>query len=161
MLVTKMDKEKFDNFLLLSSKLTGFPKLDLLGTGLALDYYDLVKSIIGDIILDQMYNAGIEIFSRDHEVTLEKEYIRDKILSDSKFGPVSRSMIKLWYLGQWDPLPAVWRAEFGSHTEDTGRIISSESYQEGLVWVAIAAHPMGAKQPGFGSWTQPPQKDLR
>lgn len=154
-----MDKEHFENFLLLSSKLTGFQRIDLLGTGLAMDYFDLVKSIVVDDILDQMFRASNEIFAKDHDANVENEYLRDDVLSDSKFGPIARSIIKLWYLGQWDPLPAAWRAEFGNQAEDTGRIISSESYREGLVWVAISAHPMGAKQPGYGSWSKAPQKN--
>ena len=35
-------------------------------------------------------------------------------------------------------------------------IINAESYKQGLMWNAGHTHPPGAKQPGYGSWANPP-----
>ena len=71
---------------------------------------------------------------------------------------MTRALIQLWYLGQWVPLPEDWRNRFGASRFDVAKIISTRAYKEGLVWDAIGAHPMGAKQQGFGAWAQEPPK---
>lgn len=65
--------------------------------------------------------------------------VRQRIFDDATLGPLARNLIQLWYLGQWG-FP----------------VISAQAYQEGLVWKAIGAHPQGAKQQGFGTWSSPP-----
>jgi hypothetical protein len=84
--------------------------------------------------------------------------IRSRYLSSEKFGPLARSLIQLWYVGQWVPLPQAWRRSFGASRFDVSRIVSVLAYKEGLVWDAIGAHPAGAKQQGFGSWADVPPK---
>lgn len=59
--------------------------------------------------------------------------------------PADPAVIELWYLG-------VWR---GLMETDT-RVVSPRAFREGLVWTVIDAHPMGAKQQGYGAWTLPP-----
>ena len=34
--------------------------------------------------------------------------------------------------------------------------IDAPSYVQGLMWEAAETHPPGAKQPGYGSWAEPP-----
>ena len=70
------------------------------------------------------------------------------------------------YLGQWQKLPSGWGSgqfsdkdllafdEFGRNVD---RVISPRAYKEGLAWRAVGVNPMGAKQPGFGSWQEAPK----
>jgi hypothetical protein len=61
--------------------------------------------------------------------------------------PADAAVIELWYLG-------VWRGLMGTDN----RVVSPRAYREGLVWTAIGAHPMGAKQQGYGAWALPPEE---
>jgi hypothetical protein len=78
------------------------------------------------------------------------------VLADPDLGPVARSLIILWYLGQWNPLPGDWRNRHGASPLDAARVVSADAYSSGLVWTAIGAHPMGADPGGYGSWATPP-----
>ncbi len=82
--------------------------------------------------------------------------MRLDILADPTIGPLARNLIVLWYLGQWNQLPADWRDAWGANAMDQTCIISPEAYVQGLVWPAIHTHPPGAKMPGYGSWALPP-----
>ena len=62
------------------------------------------------------------------------------VLADPEHGPVARSLIALWYCGSWE-----------------GRVVSMESYLAGLQWVVAQAHPVGARQQGYGAWALPPE----
>ena len=42
---------------------------------------------------------------------------------------------------------------------DTTRVISAEAYKQSLVYNVMQAHPPGAKQPGYGSWSQSPEAE--
>jgi hypothetical protein len=53
-------------------------------------------------------------------------------------------MVKMWYLGSW-----------------LGQVVSADAYKEGLVWPAIGTHPPAAKQPGYASWSLPPDGEAR
>ena len=150
----------FDLFIDLSVALTGFTRLDLLGTGVAQEYYDEVVGIVGEDICGYLWAASaraIEPEGRDSD-ELEKA-IRETILSDPKLGPVARNIIKMWYLGSWERLPETWRGTYGDNVKGEDHVVSGHAYKEGLVWVAMEAHPMGAKQPGYGTWSLPPGKD--
>ena len=72
-------------------------------------------------------------------------------------GPVARNAMVMWYLGQWDPMPATWRERHGMHPEDDARVVSAAAWRAGLVWQAIRSHPMGAQPTGFASWAEPPR----
>lgn len=149
------EKEKLDLFLELSVALTAYKKVDLLGTGLAFQYYESVLDRVGDENSNQLLEIYNEILNLDEKDT--EDLIRRQIMSNPQLGPMARAIIKLWYLGQWDALPPSWRAAYGNYKNDVNEIISAESYKEGLVWSAIGAHPMGAKQTGFDSWSDPPK----
>ncbi|MBV8842250.1 MAG: hypothetical protein JO307_05505 [Bryobacterales bacterium] len=69
---------------------------------------------------------------------------------------MAKSIIQMWYLGQWTQTPLAWREEFGTNPSDFNRVISAAAYTEGLVWRAAGTHPQGAKQPGYGTWSAPP-----
>jgi hypothetical protein len=80
-----------------------------------------------------------------------------RILADSKFGPVARNLILLWYRGTWTRLPEAWRAAYGTSQLDVDRLVSGAAYQAGLQWVVAGAHPAGARQQGYGAWAAEPE----
>lgn len=55
-------------------------------------------------------------------------------------GSGARRLIRLWYTGHWD-----------------GAMVSAAAYRAGLLWRAIGVSPPGARPPGYGSWSLPPQ----
>jgi hypothetical protein len=63
------------------------------------------------------------------------------LLDDATVGPVAQEVIVLWYCGTWDGAP-----------------VSPDAYVAGLQWVAAGAHPIGARQQGFGSWAVAPER---
>jgi hypothetical protein len=148
------------DFLELSAVLTGYGPTDLLGTGMARRYYDETVSIVGEAVVGELLGAAVSsLRAAGGDAADLEEAVRRKILADAKLGPVARNVIKMWYLGSWYQLPRAWREAHGAHARDTDHVVSAEAYQEGLVWRAIGSHPPGAKQPGFGTWSQPPQPE--
>lgn len=146
-----------NDFLALSTIVTNFSVFKLQGTGLADLYYETVTSIVGEAAMNEL----LETFDRvkktagDDADLLDSE-LRSKILSDEKLGPITRNIIKLWFIGTWYQLPQSWRARFGVTAEDKTFIPSPNAYVEGLLWPAIGAHPPGAKAPGYGTWSDAP-----
>lgn len=131
-----------DRFVELSSLLTGFDAAELESTGMVRPYLALLTELVGDQIVGELLAAST------HDLP--------DLLQHPCHGPLCKNLIVLWYLGQWDQLPAAWRTAYGAHPDDVSRIVSSDAYKEGLVWPAMGSHPPGAKQPGYGSWALPP-----
>ena len=127
-----------EQFLALSVALTGYSRVDLQGTGLVDEYWRELVSSAGKETSGQLLDAWEQAQGATDDLD---SALRRAILSDSKLGPVARNVIKMWYLGQWAD----------------ERVVSGEAYQQGLVWDAIGAHPMAAKQQGFGVWSLPPR----
>ena len=142
-----------DQFLAFSSTFTGYSRARLEATGLTDCYYDVINAIIDGDILGELW---LEFENVDPSVSTEDNDAYEHLLDDAKFGPVINNIITLWYLGQWNQMPADWRNQFGASALDRDHIISAQSYKQGLVWEAMGAHPMGTKQQGFGSWSLPP-----
>ena len=79
---------------------------------------------------------------------------------------VARTLIQLWYNGTWSPLSVGWYTANAARIPNppdlanlgSTYVVSAQSYIESLVWTAANTHPMGAKQPGFGTWAEPPKK---
>lgn len=129
-----------EDFVELSIYLTGFNRFELFSTGMVLTYYNWVRKHHETEFLSLL--EGFTATSHGDTTQLQAVIKPDgKTLS-----LLVRSIIKLWYMGQWyDPCDL-------TKTE----ILSPESYQQGLVWNAINAHPQGAKQQGYGAWAVPP-----
>lgn len=152
-----MDPQKqYEAFLRLSAEVTGYSRTDLLGTGVGHLYLETFSEIVGDDILNELLTRSNQIWKSHKDEAKKEEAIRHTLLSNDKFGPLVRNLIKLWYMGQWDELPADWRERYGTSINDVNKIISGDSFKEGLMWDAIGAHPPAAKQPGFGTWSSPP-----
>lgn len=147
-----------DPFLGISAILTGFSRLDLLGTGCAAEYLQEVTGAAGGQAASELWAAArriLEDFAGDSE-GLEAE-VRNRILADPKLGPLARAVLKMWLLGRWEQLPGDWRSHYGAHANDVDHVISVRAYQEGLVWRALGSHAPGAHAPGFASWSLPPR----
>lgn len=131
----------FDLFIDLSIYLTGFSHFELMATGMASTYYDWLekqaKSEFSDLLTS--FEKVQSLSDAQKQAVIQANH---QILS-----PFVRSIIKLWYLGQW----------YNPDDPTQSEILSAQSYQEGLVWNAIKAHPQGAKQQGFGAWSLPPE----
>jgi len=148
-----------DDFIAISTVLTGYSRAELLGTGCAEEYWHQFRRVTPEhILVEFLENAAKLDRMQATDPQAVAEEIRSRYLSSEKFGPLARTLIQLWYLGQWVPLPHAWRRSFGASRFDVARVISVLSYKEGLVWDAIGAHPVGAKQQGFGSWAEAPPK---
>lgn len=127
-----------EQFLDLSVALTGYSRVDLQGTGLVGEYWCELVSSAGEETSRELLDAWERV---QRSTDALEPALRREILSCPKLGPAARNLVKMWYLGQW--------------SDD--HVVSGEAYQQGLVWDAIGAHPMAAKQQGFGTWSLPPR----
>jgi hypothetical protein len=151
---TRYDKTRdrdgeFGDFVTVSVALTGFSAAELHSTGMVQTYFEEMAMTVGRPIRWEYLKA-----------TLGDP---GAALTDDKWKPMAQNVIRLWYLGQWKALPDGWakayfdkemQKGFNEFGRDADRVISTLSYQEGLVWRAIGVNPPGAKQPGFASWTR-------
>jgi hypothetical protein len=153
--------DALDSFLRLSAALTGFSRIDLLGTGLARSHLDTLVEIVGTALAGELLLAGDTILEDsgfdDPKVVAA---LAKRIVGDPKFGPLAKNLIRLWYIGTWAQLPQEWSDKFGAPAGDRTRVVSANAYREGLVWRAIGTHPPGAKHPGFGTWASPPREEI-
>lgn len=145
--------ETLGAFLELSAVLTGFTTFRLRGTGQAEAYLATLHEVVGEATVTALLAAW-------RSVAVEAEVdraLRLDILSDERLGPVARNLIKLWYVGTWNALPADWREAYAATDRDRTFVVSPEAYTEGLLWPAIGANPSGAKPLGYGMWATPPR----
>jgi hypothetical protein len=150
--------ELLDDFLDLSSALTGFSAFRLKGTGQAEPYLSTATEIAGETTVRALLTA-FRCSAReagDDKAALEHGIRRD-ILSHDRLGPVARNIIKLWYTGTWYALPAEWRESYASGGRDGTFVVSPDAYTEGLLWPAVGANPSGAKPLGYGTWALAPR----
>ena len=160
-------------FLELSSAATGFSVAELQTTGVQDTYYDCIAKIFGAGLLGELFAAWDELGIKatgvkvtgvkatsvnvSSETDLPDQQFEKTLVTDNKYGPMIKNIISLWYLGQWNQMPAAWRNAYGASAHDVTYIVSTAAYREGLVWPSISAHPMGAKQPGYASWSIAPR----
>ena len=145
---------RLERFVALSAELTAFTSLELYGTSMAKAYLDAIETVVGVDLVDALLDgyAGIGAAGKARTAAL-----RRIVFGDERFGPIARNIVKLWYIGTWFALPASWQERFGPAPADRTFVVSPTAYIQGLLWVAIGAHPPGAKAPGFGSWAAPPK----
>lgn len=139
----------------LSVELTGYDRVELAGTGLIEQHYDTLLRLIGEREAGHLLQAAAEALDADRK-NHNGEALRTRVIESKRYGPVIISLIKLWYLGSWYPLPGSYADVNGSTADDVEHVVSAQAYREGLVWSAAGAHPMGAKAPGWGSWAEAP-----
>ncbi|MFT3765428.1 MAG: hypothetical protein QM820_07935 [Minicystis sp.] len=129
----------FEAFLRLSAALTGFTETDLLGTGQAEAYFRWVEEHVPLTTREALYGRTPVRITDDDVAAL---------LARPPLGLVAKQINYLWYTAQWQEI------QNGNLTVTA--IVSPAAYQEALVWPAMLAHPPGAKQTGFASWTTLP-----
>ena len=145
-------KEQFVTF---SAEVTGFNPFELYGTGLTDDYLAAVIKVVGERSLGELLDAYSKITIAQGKLRTSR--MRREVFGHEKLGPIARNIIKLWYIGIWEPLPQHWIERYGPLDTNPGFLVNEGAYTEGLLWVAIGANPPGAKAPGYGSWAHPPQ----
>jgi hypothetical protein len=151
------EKDGLAHFLALSGVLTGYEQVDLQGTGLAATYYETFTGIVRPEICEELWKLSSKIVEgHRHDEGAMNSAIRHEILASLEFGPLATNIIQMWYLGSWIQLPQAWTNQFGASPADVTKVISAEAYKQSLIYDVMEAHPPGAKQPGFGSWSQPP-----
>ena len=143
-----------DGFLAFSAEATGFSTFELLGTGEADAYLEVVLGIVGDGVLQELIDAHAKVSGSGDK---RESQIRRQILDDPKLGPIARNLIKMWFAGVWYEIPAAWKTAYGNLENDNTFTIRASAYTEGLLWKTIGVNPPGAKSPGYGSWADPPR----
>ena len=153
----KGERDLLEGFYELSVVLTGFSRFELKGTGVGETYFATLLEIVGPELVAEMVGRLLEIEQEFGQDSPEFDAVfREAILDDPLLGPVARNLTKMWYLGNWEQLPKWWRDRYENSSRDVTRVVSADAYREGLVWVALAAHPMGAKPMGYGTWGRKP-----
>jgi hypothetical protein len=145
-------------FLTLSSVLTGFSPLELRGTGNAEPLLDFLWTLLGPDICGELLTSAAAALAPIDEAERERA-IRATLWTSPKLGPVVQALVRLWYTGKWNPLPAQWQETYRwDHPDPHASAVnlSPQAYIESLVFAAIDAHPPGAKPGGHGSWAYPP-----
>jgi hypothetical protein len=149
--------EAVRRFVALSAALTGYDEAELWGTGMVETYLDVTWRAVGSRVLGDLLSAWDGLARSGGGEPPPERAVREALLAPATLGPVARNLVVLWYLGQWNQLPADWRDVHGADAADQTGIVSPEAYAQGLVWDAIGTHPQGAKMPGYGSWALPPK----
>jgi hypothetical protein len=177
----KAADKRTDRFVEMSVLLTGFGRVELLGTGVTESYLRTLDAVLPEGVLDELLDAYGRLSApapapvpaptpppppppvpapaplppapaaAGHDAEREAA-VRSTILADDKLGPVAQNLIRMWYCGTWTALPAAWRSTYGASPLDTNHVVSAEAYQAGLQWAAAGAHPAGARQQGYGAW---------
>jgi hypothetical protein len=119
-------------------------------------YWETLVQAVGDALAGDFLAVCAGAFAQSKTEEELPRHLDKRVMHHSMAGPVARNLISMWYLGQWNALPREWCDAFGAMAADCTRMVSSQAYQEGLVWPAFGAHPQGAKPTGWGSWAEPP-----
>jgi hypothetical protein len=160
-----MEAENLKAFFALSSEMTGYPVIELVATGVGEEYYAKLLEVVGHENTFDLLRFADLIIKEDMEASERTVAFRKRMWLDPRFGPVLRSVVKMWYLGNWMPLPASWFSAYSSASEppreNRPHVISARAYKEGLVWRALGTHPPAAKYPGYDSWSAAPEPSTR
>ncbi|MCU0322112.1 MAG: hypothetical protein MUE72_06805 [Chitinophagaceae bacterium] len=127
-------------FLQISSHLTGFKEIELLGTGMLDTYLQTIEenNSSTDVQLFMQASATIIAEAKENKQYLDNA-IATRLIPSSCYNNLAQNIITMWYTGTWN-----------------NSVISPQTYVQGLIWDVAEAHPPGAKQPGYGSWSIPP-----
>ncbi|UAA39849.1 hypothetical protein KIH87_05705 [Paraneptunicella aestuarii] len=152
---------QLNDFYRISAVLTGYDEVKLIGTGVGQSYFDVLTGIIPESIITAL-NTTFTSLPGSCPDTLNT-LVRQEIMANEALGPVARNIIKMWYCSTWFPMPDNWVSKYAVPTQTPGQyqdvefIISDDAYIQGLAWDAVHSHPMGAKQPGFATWSFKPE----
>jgi hypothetical protein len=150
-----------ETFLEFSAEMGGFSISELRSAGIAVgskpedDYCALISSIVGDSTVGELLDAYAAIEETDPG--LRERALRQRILGHQKLGDIARSIIKLWWIAIWEPLPNSWMDAYGVTEENYGRAASKTGYLRALLFTVVGAHPPAANPPGYASYVGPPE----
>ena len=152
------ESSQIDYFYKLSEILTGYNLVTLYGTGQGDFYFSSLRDILGkELVTDLLSEFELIDSVQISEKNTAAEWVNDELLDCDKWGAVCRNIIKMWYMGNWYQMPVLWRENYVNSNKDVNKVLSANSYIEGLVWKAMGRHPKSAKQPGWATWSFPPQ----
>ena len=131
-------------FLNMSVELTGFDRSIIAGTGQVDQNFRAIRLILET----RAFDAFLKSWNPKKPFTLEQKNL-----------PIANNVVRAWYLGRWaalsnDEATALGLSAF--NTAGFNQVLSPAAYEEALAWSVIHAHPPGAKEPGFQSWTETP-----
>lgn len=133
-------KNGMDTFLAISVHLTGYNEMELLGTGMLEPYFNVVMNKNSVNVVEAFLAASADILQRNKgDLKKINAEIASQLMPDACYEGLAQNIITMWYMGNW-----------------MNEMVSSQAYIQGLIWNAAETHPPGAKQPGYGSWHNPP-----
>jgi hypothetical protein len=141
-------KTRHGLFLAISARLTGFEAVELEGTGMTQTFLDTLSNNTAPDVLDWFFEEAAAILALPDDDTIDAA-IRLRLMPDSSYAATAKVIILMWYTGEW-------YTGIGESTDVNSTQIDAPSYVQGLMWSVAEAHPPGAKQPGYGSWAEPP-----
>ena len=131
--------------------------MDLLGTGLLKSYQELVEEEIGKEVSQFLYDSAKLVLV--HKKSSDRSSaMRIYITASPMLWGVCKSIIMLWYYGEWTSMTAVWYRYYARMNPNDGItpgktiVPSAAAYTQQLSYRAAGAHPPGAHPTGFGSW---------
>lgn len=134
-------------FLALSAELTGFDRFDLEATGCVEEYLEVWRRNVPPEVHETLGRTWAKIEAEAGGDAQQTEArVRNEIFVPANLAGPAKSLVQMWLLG-------VWVNPQNSYDATT---ISANAYRQGLVWAVAGTHPQGAKQPGFGTWADPP-----
>ncbi|PFG57312.1 hypothetical protein ATK36_0886 [Amycolatopsis sulphurea] len=136
--VAVQDVSVVDEFVRVSSRLTGFDPGELQATGMAEGYHDLV---VAEVAERRYRRLVVTVLEADGD---------PPAVDDPHLLDLARAVTHLWYVGVWPGLPQSAEAY----------VASPRSYAQGLVWKTFHGAPPGTVAPGFGSWARPPRRAM-
>ena len=152
---------EMDNFIGLSSVLTGFSK-DILAPELdpiniKSQYLPFFKNKIaqesGDASLVGRVFAMYQLLEQQN---MPSQAIAQALLREQNgeaFVLACRKLIFMWYSGAW---PQLIPASGSTPASTVSDLISAESYSAGLVWQVMQSHAMGDSNYRYGYWAKLP-----
>ena len=128
----------------MSAILTGFPLVDIQGTGMSKTYLEFLEKRASEVPFNELMTAFEDAKADASDLSINAQKVIGPVIEDNALNPLVKNIIMMWYTGQWN---------YGA---DDTFVISSNAYIESFSFVAAGAHPQGAKQPGFATWHFPP-----
>jgi hypothetical protein len=135
-------------FLAISVRLTGFEAVELEGTGMTQTYFDTLSNNTAPDVLALFFEDAAAILALQDDDAINAA-IRSRLMPDSSYAATAKVIILMLYTGEW-------YTGIGESANVASTQIDGPSYVQGLMWEAAETHPPGAKQPGYGSWAEPP-----
>ena len=157
----------------ISAPLTGYNEADLMGTGVGEQYLVTLLGLGYPKQGESIYRKNSDLADKvkGYKAALDLLCVINvdkSLLQDPLNGPLAKNIISMWYTATWNALDPSWWTEnvvdaadgalIPEHKQETF-IVSSAAYKSGLIWNAMETHPMGANQPGFGTWAKPPKNE--